>query len=88
MALFAALERSGKDPKVVQISRVYVTKLEQTLCQLFTQGQASGELSTDISARSMARSFLSGYYGLRILGRSMPDRAFLEDVMAGTLARL
>jgi len=56
MALFAALERSAKDPKVVQISRVYVTKLEQALCQLFTQGQESGELSSDSSAQSMARA--------------------------------
>lgn len=88
MALFAALERSGKDPKVVQISRVYVTKLEQALCQLFTQGQVNGEFSSDRSPRAMARTFLSSYYGLRILGRSMPDRSFLEDVMTETLARL
>jgi len=88
MALFAALERSGKDPKVLQISRVYVTKLEQTLCQLFAQGQQSGELSSDGSSQSMARAFLSGYYGLRILGRSMPEREFLEDVMKGILIRL
>ncbi|MFL4557547.1 TetR/AcrR family transcriptional regulator [Yersinia kristensenii] len=88
MALFAALERSGKDPKVEQISKVYVTRLEQVLCQLFTQGQRDGEVSRESSALSMARAFLSSYYGLRILGRSMPDRVFLEDVMEGTLARL
>lgn len=88
MALFAALERSGKDPKVLQISRVYVTKLEQTLCQLFAQGQQSGELSSEGASQSMARAFLSGYYGLRILGRSMPEREFLEDVMKGILTRL
>lgn len=87
MALFAALERSGKDPKVLQISRVYVAKLEQALCLLFTQGQQTGELAVDSSPQSMARAFLSSYYGLRILGRSMPERAFLEDVMVGILAR-
>lgn len=88
MGVFAALERSGKDPVVVQISRVYVSRLEQVLCHLFAVGQRDGEVSSERPALSLARAFLSSYYGLRVLGRAMPDRAFLEDVMEGTLARL
>ena len=88
MALFAALERSGKDPMVERISRVYVTRLEQVLCHLFAVGQRSGEVSSERPALSLARTFLSSYYGLRLLGRAMPERAFLEDVMEGTLAQL
>lgn len=88
MALFASLERSGKDPMVEQISRVYVTRLEQVLCHLFAVGQRNGELSSDRPALSMARAFLGSYYGLRLLGRAMPERAYLEDVVEGTLARL
>ncbi len=88
MALFAALERSEKDPVVEQISRVYVTRLEQLLCHLFTVAQRNGEVSPERSALSMARAFMSSYYGLRVLGRSMSQRAFLEDVMEGTLAQL
>ena len=88
MALFAALERSGKDPMVEQISRVYVNRLEQVLCHLFAVGQRNGEFASERPALSLARAFLSSYYGLRLLGRSMPERAFLEDVMEGTLAQL
>lgn len=88
MGIFAALERSGKDPVVVQISRVYVNRLEQVLCRLFTVGQRNGEVSSERSPLSLARTFLSSYYGLRVLGRAMPERAFLEDVLEGTLARL
>ncbi len=88
MALFAALERSGKDPAVERISRVYITRLEQVLCHLFAVGQRSGEVSSGRPALTMARAFLASYYGLRLLGRSMPERAFLEDVMEGTLAGL
>ncbi|WP_397458679.1 TetR/AcrR family transcriptional regulator [Pseudomonas asplenii] len=88
MALFAALERSSKDPVVVQISRVYVNRLEQVLCHLFAVGQRNGELPSERSPLSLARAFLSSYYGLRVLGRLMQERAFLEDVMEGTLALL
>ncbi|VBB11100.1 TetR/AcrR family transcriptional regulator [Burkholderia stabilis] len=87
MALFAVLDRAGKDPVVAEISRIYVSRLEQALCHVFAVGQRSGEVSCERSALEMARTFLSSYYGLRILGQSMPDRAFLEDVMEGTLAR-
>ncbi|CAM9090661.1 TetR/AcrR family transcriptional regulator [Acinetobacter bereziniae] len=88
MALFAALERSGKDPIVVQISQVYVKRLEKVLFDLFTEGQHKGEIVKNRSALSLARAFLSSYYGLRLLGRSMPEREFLIDVMEGTLAQL
>jgi len=88
MALFAALDRAGTDPVVADISRVYVSRLEQVLCHVFAVGQHNGEVSSERSALEMARTFLSSYYGLRVLGQSMPDRTFLEDVMDGTLARL
>jgi len=88
MALFAALDRAGKDPMVADISRVYVTRLEQVLCHVFALGQRHGELAAERSPLASARAFISSYYGLRVLGQSMPDRAFLEDVMEGTLARL
>lgn len=87
MALFAVLDRAGKDPVVAEISRVYVFKLEQVLCHLFTVGQRNGEVSSESSALELSRAFLSSYYGLRVLGQSMPDREFLEDVIKGTLAR-
>lgn len=88
MGVFAALERSGKDPVVAQINRIYVNRLEQVLCHQFAVGQRNGELSSDRPALSLARAFLSSYFGLRVLGRAMPERAFLEDVMEGTLDRL
>lgn len=88
MALFSILERNTKDPQVEQINRSYVIKLEAALCHVFAVGQRSGEISTERPALEMARAFLSSYYGLRILGLSMPERSFLQDVLEGTLAKL
>ncbi|MBN4664272.1 TetR/AcrR family transcriptional regulator [Pandoraea nosoerga] len=88
MSLFAALERGAKDPKVRQISQAYLTRIEQVIVHLIAVGQRNGELSAERSPLLVARTFLSTYYGLRALGRTVSDRAFLEDIVEGTLAQL
>lgn len=88
MALFSVMERSSKDPVIEQINRVYVNKLEAALCHVMAVGQRNGEIAADRPALVLTRAFLASYYGLRILGQSMPDREFLHDVLEGTLATL
>ncbi|MCD7097332.1 TetR/AcrR family transcriptional regulator [Stenotrophomonas sp. MMGLT7] len=88
MALFSVMERSSKDPVIDRINRAYVNRLEAAVCHVIAVGQRNGELSGDRPALEMARAFLASYYGLRILGQAMPDRAFLADVLEGTIARL
>jgi AcrR family transcriptional regulator len=88
MTLFAVLERGAKDPKVRQISLAYLTRIEQVIVHLIAVGQHSGELSTERSPLLVARTFLSSYYGLRALGRTVSDRTFLEDIVEGALAQL
>ena len=68
---------------VEQISRVYASRLEQVLCHLFAVGQRDGKFALERPALLLARAFRSSYYGLRLLGRFMPGRAFLDDVMEG-----
>ncbi|MFT4266698.1 MAG: TetR/AcrR family transcriptional regulator [Xenophilus sp.] len=88
MAQFSVLERACKDPVVAEINRIYITRLEAALCHLMAVGQRNGELDTRRPALEMARAFLAGYYGLRILGRTLPERAYLNDVIEGVMARL
>ncbi|CAP41770.1 MULTISPECIES: TetR/AcrR family transcriptional regulator [Pseudomonadota] len=88
MALFSVMERGSKDPVIDQINRAYVNRLEAVICHVIAVGQRNGELADDRPALEVARAFLASYYGLRILGQSMPDRAFLSDVLQGTIAKL
>lgn len=88
MALFAGMERAPKDPSVQKMVRGHFRRLEKALCEVFTAGQQGGNISSDRPALSKARAFLSQYFGLRILGQSMPDRAVLQDALEGALARL
>ncbi|AZD84281.1 Transcriptional regulator, AcrR family [Pseudomonas chlororaphis subsp. aureofaciens] len=88
MALFAAMERAQKDLRVQKMVRSHVVHLETALCEVFAAGQLAGDIARDRPALEKARAFLSNYFGLRILGQSMPDRAFLQDALEGALARL
>ena len=84
----AAGSRLVKDPVVAEINRIYITRLEAALCHLMAIGQRNGELEAQRPALEMARAFLASYYGLRILGRALPERAYLNDVIEGLMARL
>lgn len=88
MALFAAMERARKEPSIQEIVRSHVVGLEKALCKVIAAGQKEGEFTNDRPALEVARAFLSSYFGLRILGQSMPDSAFLQDALEGILARL
>lgn len=55
---------------------------------VFIEGQRSGELNNKASAVEMARGFMAGYYGLRVLNKNISDRKILEDVVAGLLINL
>ncbi|MBP6562131.1 MAG: TetR/AcrR family transcriptional regulator [Neisseriaceae bacterium] len=88
MVLFAALERGDKDAVVATLNQEYRARLTLALEAVFAEGQASGELATQASATQMARAFLAGYYGLRVLGKNTVDTVLLEDVVVGLMASL
>ncbi len=88
MVLFSALEMGDKDQVVSSLNLEYRQRLENSLLTVFVEGQANGEFSTKASALEMARGFLAGYYGLRVLNKNISDKSFLEDVVNGLLANL
>ena len=88
MVLFSALEMGSKDEAVASLNNEYRQHLEKTLVSVFIVGQQSGELNNKASAVEMARGFMAGYYGLRVLNKNITDRKILEDVVAGLLINL
>lgn len=88
LAINAAIERGGKDSAVARLVGGHVESLEQALCRVLAVGQHSGEITSKRPALELARSFLSSYYGLRVLGKVVQDRKVLEDAVEGTLASL
>ncbi len=88
MALFSTMESGSKHPVIEEINQAYFSKLEASVCSAISAGQNNGELSSDRPAIEVARVFLTIYGGLNIFRHSMEDKAFLTDVLEGTIARL
>jgi len=88
MVLFSALERGSKDEAVATLNTEYRQRLEKALVSVFTEGQENQEFGRKASAIEMARGFLAGYYGLRVLNKNIPDKDVLDDAVAGLLANL
>ena len=88
MVLFSALEMGDKDQAVSSLNQEYRQRLENSLLAVFVEGQVNGEFSRKASALEMARGFLAGYYGLRVLNKNISDKSFLEDVVNGLLVNL
>ncbi len=88
LAINAAVDAGGTDEFVAQQVRRQFGRLEGAVCHLITCGQREGELVGGADPLVCTRSFISSYYGLRVLGKVTHDRRALEDVVDGALARL
>ncbi|WP_028938198.1 TetR/AcrR family transcriptional regulator [Pseudonocardia spinosispora] len=88
LALNAATEAAGRTEPVMKLTRRHCERLEDVLREVIENGQRDGEFRADQSARQLARTLLSTYYGLRTLGKITDDRAALMDVTDGALAAL
>jgi TetR/AcrR family transcriptional repressor of nem operon len=58
---------------------------EATFRAALVRGRDGGELAPDCDVDALARFFVAGFQGLRLIGKSNPDRAVLEDVAATML---
>jgi TetR/AcrR family transcriptional repressor of nem operon len=58
---------------------------EATFRAALVRGRDRGELAPDCDVDALARFFVAGFQGLRLIGKSNPDRAVLEDVAATML---
>ena len=58
---------------------------EETFRAALVRGRDRGELPPDCDVGALARFFVAGFQGLRLIGKSNPDRVVLEDVAATML---
>ena len=75
-----ALELAPHDRESEEIVRQAFTGMEALLRALIEQGQASGEISRELSATLAARGLLGLFLGLRVLARSRPEESLLRSI--------
>jgi TetR/AcrR family transcriptional repressor of nem operon len=81
-----AAELPRSDRAALARVRQGLESTEATFRDALTRAQSRGELAADADVSALARFLVSGFQGLRLVGKVNPDRATLEDI-AGTMLR-
>jgi TetR/AcrR family transcriptional repressor of nem operon len=84
----ASVEKADSDDDVRREVHRHFTTVERALAETIARGQRSGEISAERSAGTLARQFLSTYYGLRVLARIEKDRNALLSVAESAVSAL
>ncbi|MDP6351736.1 MAG: TetR/AcrR family transcriptional regulator [Alphaproteobacteria bacterium] len=82
-----ALEMAAHDPEVAAIVGEGFRDIESFFRSTIERGLAAGDIGAHVDATEVARALLGLLIGLRVLARSLPDRALLESI-AGRAAAL
>jgi len=88
LALHSVLERNFKDPEIQSINRHYLLRLEALIESVIAEGIDKGEFPSLTDISTSGKAFLSGYYGLRIMGISITDPEFLNQAAEGIVSKI
>ena len=81
-----AAELPRSDRAALARVRQGLESTEATFRDALTRAQSRGDLAADADVSALARFLMSGFQGLRLVGKVNPDRATLEDI-AGIMLR-
>ena len=81
-----AAELPRSDRAALARVRQGLESTEATFRDALTRAQSRGDLAADADLSALARFLMSGFQGLRLVGKVNPDRATLEDI-AGIMLR-
>lgn len=75
-----ALELSPHDPEIAAVVAEGLRETEGFFHIMIEEGQALGEIPTDLAADQTARALLGLFVGLRVLSRSRPEAPLLRSL--------
>ncbi|MBS1562833.1 MAG: TetR/AcrR family transcriptional regulator [Bacteroidetes bacterium] len=84
----STVELASHDPEIAAIVRANQQEMENIFYKGIKKGQQSGQITSSLHARSLARFFFSCFSGIRITARSGADRKTLEDIIKVSLSVL
>lgn len=76
-----ALELAPHDAEIAEIVRAAILGIEDFFIDTIEQGQSTGDIPNHMDAVDAARALLALMIGLRVLARSLPDKAVLDSIV-------
>ncbi|SNB55591.1 transcriptional regulator, TetR family [Arboricoccus pini] len=77
----AAMEMVPQDPEIDAVIGRMFRRIQDLFAAAIIRGQANGEISCDLDERAVARFLLTVVQGLRVLGKTGPDEAAIDEVV-------
>ena len=84
----SSVELGRSDDRIARIVDASFTRLERAFARTFARAQSAGELADEVSARDLARLFVSTGQGLATVGRVKQGRRFARGALRALLALL
>lgn len=82
-----AAELAQHDRQAMQIVRRALQNIEAAFETGFARAKSRGELKRTADVTALARFFMASFQGLRLIGKTNPDRKVLQDI-AETMLRV
>jgi TetR/AcrR family transcriptional repressor of nem operon len=84
----SSAELAYTDPGMSQRLAKYFRTVEDAFYEAMKRGQQAGEISREVSARDLARTFVHVAQGLALLSRVLRDPKMVKSVMKTSMAML
>jgi len=81
-----AAELGSSDEDVAERVRIGRDGLEDVFKRCLLQARAAGELKSSSSVSALAQFLVNAYFGLRLLAKTRPTKAMIDNVVSVTLA--
>jgi TetR/AcrR family transcriptional regulator, transcriptional repressor for nem operon len=84
----ATLEMLPDDHEVQNLVATNLNFLQEIFAEVIDNGLKNNELNKDINSKEMANFLINQMYGLRMIGKAMPDLKLLNGIKQEALSRL
>lgn len=88
MLINSAVERGLCDELVIEHARAGVEGFERAVATMILEAQEAGEVPRSTAPKGAARMLVTLFWGLRAMGRAMPDPAWQRSVVDSALGLL
>lgn len=88
LAVNSTAEMANMDEPISRFLQKNTENMEALFQKWIREGQAAGEITKAFSATALARHLFNTYAGLRVNGKTNPERKALEDIAEVALAVL
>lgn len=83
-----ATELCARDPACAEHVQRHFARVENAFEVTLRRGLETGELQTATDAKALARFLTNNLQGIRVMAKTQPDRAALQDVVEVTMQAL